>query len=156
MKNLLCTACLFIACLLKNPCQASLTSDTLSIPSSNIKRSMGKKQNAIYTITFWEVRALAQTSVFWWEEVLMTFRMNPQDTTMRRSENCPSQWYSHVFGGLNIMEALNFSSRMTSSIFGQFSFKNNSGENFYGVGYSTNKNMCAAIRPASTGTAVYR
>lgn len=67
---LLCTACLLtIACLAQEP-TGIFASDTLSTPSSNIKRSIRKnQQNAIYTITFWEVRALAQTSVFWWEVV---------------------------------------------------------------------------------------
>lgn len=67
---LLCTACLLtIACLAQEP-TGIFASDTLSTPSSNIKKKHQKKsaeRNLHYNI--WEVRALAQTSVFWWEVV---------------------------------------------------------------------------------------
>lgn len=69
---------------------------------------------------------------------LMTFRMNPQDTTMRRSV-LPVAMAFMFKGGLNIMvKPQLFFKNDKFRIFGQFSYKNTQ-ENFYGVGYSTNK-----------------
>ena len=70
---------------------------------------------------------------------LMTFRMNPKDTTMRRSV-LPFAMAFIFKGGLNIMvKPQLFFKNDKFRIFGQFSYKNTQ-ENFYGVGYSTNKN----------------
>lgn len=69
---------------------------------------------------------------------LMTFRMNPKDTTMRRSV-LPFAMAFIFKGGLNIMvKPQLFFKNDKFRIFGQFSYKNTQ-ENFYGVGYSTNK-----------------
>ena len=69
----------------------------------------------------------------------MTFRMNPKDTTMRRSV-LPFAMAFIFKGGLNIMvKPQLFFKNDKFRIFGQFSYKNTQ-ENFYGVGYSTNKN----------------
>lgn len=69
---------------------------------------------------------------------LMTFRMNPKDTTMRRSV-LPFAMAFIFKGGLNIMvKPQLFFKNDKFRIFGQFSYKNTL-ENFYGVGYSTNK-----------------
>ena len=68
----------------------------------------------------------------------MTFRMNPQDTIMRRSV-LPVAMAFMFKGGLNIMvKPQLFFKDDKFRIFGQFSYKNTQ-ENFYGVGYSTNK-----------------
>lgn len=70
---------------------------------------------------------------------LMTFRLNPKDTTMRRSV-LPVAMAFMFNGGLNIMvKPQLFFKDDKFRIFGQFSYKNTQ-ENFYGVGYSTNKN----------------
>ncbi len=69
---------------------------------------------------------------------LMTFRMNPKDTTMRRSV-VPAALAFMFNGGLNVMvKPQLFFKNDRFRIFGQFSYKNTQ-ENFYGVGYSTNK-----------------
>lgn len=70
---------------------------------------------------------------------LMTFRMNPKDTTMRRSV-LPFAMAFIFKGGLNIqVKPQLFFKNDRFRIFGQFTYKNTQ-ENFYGVGYSTNKN----------------
>ena len=67
---------------------------------------------------------------------LMTFRMNPKDTTMRRSV-IPAALAFMFNGGLNlVVKPQLFFQNDRFRIFGQFSFKNTQ-ENFYGVGYST-------------------
>ncbi len=69
---------------------------------------------------------------------LMTFRMNPQDTTMRRSV-IPASIAFMFNGGLNIMvKPQLFFHNDRFRIFGQFSYKNTK-ENYYGLGYTTNK-----------------
>lgn len=71
---------------------------------------------------------------------LLTFRMNPSDTTMRRSVIPMALAYMFEGGGLNLMvKPQLFFKNDKFRIFGQFSYKNTQ-ENFYGVGYSTNKN----------------
>ena len=119
---LLCTACLLtIACLAQEP-TGIFASDTLSITSSNIKKPHQKKS--------------AERNLHY--NNLMTFRMNPQDTTMRRSV-LPVAMAFMFKGGLNIMvKPQLFFKDDKFRIFGQFSYKNTQ-ENFYGVGYSTNK-----------------
>ena len=70
---------------------------------------------------------------------LMTFRMNAKDTTMRRSV-VPAAMAFMFKGGLNIVvKPQLFFKDDRFRIFGQFTYKNTQ-ENFYGVGYDTNKN----------------
>lgn len=70
---------------------------------------------------------------------LMTFRINPKDTTMRRSV-VPAALAFMFNGGLNVfVKPQLFFKDDRFRIFGQFSYKNTQ-ENFYGVGYDTNKN----------------
>lgn len=70
---------------------------------------------------------------------LMTFRINPKDTAMRRSV-VPAALAFMFKGGLNIfIKPQLFFKDDRFRIFGIFSYKNTQ-ENFYGVGYSTNKN----------------
>ena len=69
---------------------------------------------------------------------LMTFRMNPSDTTQRRSV-LPVAIAFMFNGGLNLMSKPQlFFKGDRFRIFGQFSYKNTQ-ENFYGIGYHTNK-----------------
>ena len=63
---------------------------------------------------------------------LMTFRMNPKDTTMRRSV-IPASVAFMFNGGLNlVVKPQLFFKNDRFRIFGQFTFKNTQ-ENFYGV-----------------------
>ncbi|SHF85359.1 Surface antigen [Bacteroides faecichinchillae] len=69
---------------------------------------------------------------------LMTFRMNPSDTTQRRSV-VPMAIALMFKGGLNLMTKPQlFFKSDHFRIFGTFSYKNTL-ENFYGIGYMTNK-----------------
>ena len=69
---------------------------------------------------------------------LLTFRMNPSDTTQRRSI-VPMAIALMFEGGLNLMAKPQlFFKGDRFRIFGTFSYKNTI-ENFYGIGYSTNK-----------------
>lgn len=69
---------------------------------------------------------------------LMTFRMDPADTTMRRTV-IPASLAFMFNGGLNVMvKPQLFFKDDRFRIFGLFLYKNTQ-ENFYGVGYHTNK-----------------
>ena len=71
---------------------------------------------------------------------LMTFRMNPKDTTMRRSVVPMALAFMFEGGGLNLMvKPQLFFKDDKFRIFGVLNYKNTR-ENFYGVGYNTNKN----------------
>lgn len=71
---------------------------------------------------------------------LMTFRINPSDTTQRRSV-VPMAIALMFKGGLNLMTKPQLFFRGDRfRIFGTFSYKNTI-ENFYGIGYTTNKDF---------------
>ncbi len=71
---------------------------------------------------------------------LMTFRMNPKDTTMRRSVVSMALAFMFEGGGLNLMvKPQLFFKDDKFRIFGVLNYKNTR-ENFYGIGYNTNKN----------------
>ena len=77
---------------------------------------------------------------------LMTFRMNPGDTTQLRSVLPMSIAYMFK-GGVNLMvKPQLFFKGDRFRIFGKFVYKNTE-DNFYGIGYSTNKNY---VRSDST------
>lgn len=81
---------------------------------------------------------------------LMTFRMNPSDTTQRRSV-VPMSIALIFNGGLNLMTKPQlFFKGDRFRIFGTFSYKNTI-ENFYGIGYGTNKDY-----PRGEDTSEYR
>lgn len=81
---------------------------------------------------------------------LLTFRMNPSDTTQRRSV-VPISIALIFKGGLNLMTKPQLFFRGDRfRIFGTFSYKNTI-ENFYGIGYSTNKDY-----PRGEDTSEYR
>lgn len=70
---------------------------------------------------------------------LMTFRTNPKDTTLQRSI-FPFSIAVMFKGGLNLMTRPQlFFKNDRFRIFGQFAYKNIL-DNYYGIGYSTNKN----------------
>ena len=70
---------------------------------------------------------------------LMTFRMNPSDSTQLRSV-MPFSIAVMFKGGLNMMlRPQMFFKDDKFRIFGQFIYKNTM-DNFYGIGYTTNKN----------------
>lgn len=69
---------------------------------------------------------------------LVTFRMNPSDTLQKRSV-LPMAVAVMFEGGLNLMvKPQLFFKNDKFRIFGKFTYKNTL-ENFYGIGYSTNK-----------------
>ena len=71
---------------------------------------------------------------------LITFRMNPKDTTMRRSVVPMALAFMFEGGGLNLMvKPQLFFKDDKFRIFGVLNYKNTR-ENFYGIGYNTNKN----------------
>ena len=71
---------------------------------------------------------------------LMTFHMNPKDTTMRRSVIPMALAFMFEGGGLNLMvKPQLFFKDDKFRIFGVLNYKNTR-ENFYGIGYNTNKN----------------
>ena len=82
---------------------------------------------------------------------LMTFRMNPSDTTQQRSV-VPVAIALMFNGGLNLFSKPQlFFKGDRFRIFGQFSYKNTQ-ENFYGIGYSTNKDY---VRSDTTSCLLY-
>lgn len=77
---------------------------------------------------------------------LLTFRMNPSDTTQRRSV-IPMSVALMFNGGINILSKPQlFFKGDRFRIFGKFAYKNTR-DNYYGVGYETNKNF---VRSDST------
>ncbi|GAE85543.1 outer membrane protein/protective antigen OMA87 [Bacteroides reticulotermitis JCM 10512] len=81
---------------------------------------------------------------------LITFRMNPSDTTQQRSV-VPTAAAFMFEGGLNLFTKPQlFFAGDRFRIFGVFAYKNTL-ENFYGIGYSTNKNY-----PRGEETSEYR
>lgn len=77
---------------------------------------------------------------------LMTFRMNPSDTTQLRSV-VPMAIAFMFNGGINLFSKPQlFFKGDHFRIFGKFSYKNTE-ENFYGIGYNTNKDY---VRSDST------
>ena len=139
---LLCTACLLtIACLAQEP-TGIFASDTLSTPSSNIKKKHQKKsaeRNLHYNILGGPSFS-PDFGLLVGGSALMTFRMNPQDTTMRRSVSPMALAFMFEGGGLNLMvKPQLFFKDDKFRIFGVLNYKNTR-ENFYGIGYNTNKN----------------
>ena len=144
MKRLIicCILCI-IACsgFAQEPNTVSPTADTLSsktLTDKELRRQKIAKRNFHYNI----LGGPSFSPDFGFlvgGSALMTFRMNPKDTTMRRSV-LPFAMAFIFKGGLNIMvKPQLFFKNDKFRIFGQFSYKNTQ-ENFYGVGYSTNKN----------------
>lgn len=83
---------------------------------------------------------------------LMTFRMNPQDLTQQRSVIPIAIAFMFDGGGINLFSKPQlFFKGDKFRIFGKFSYKNTQ-ENFYGLGYSTNRNY---LRSDSTSSYTY-
>lgn len=118
------------------------TADTLathvSDSSKALKRKNKAKRNLHYNILGGPSYA-PDFGVLVGGSALMTFRINPKDSTMKRSV-VPASLAFMFNGGLNIVvKPQLFFKNDKFRIFGQFIYKNTQ-ENFYGVGYSTNKN----------------
>ena len=128
-----------IACLAQES-SSTPASDTLSTHSLNKKELHQKKlakRNLHYNILGGPSFS-PDFGLLVGGSALMTFRMDPKDTTMRRSV-LPVAMAFMFKGGLNIMvKPQLFFKNDKFRIFGQFSYKNTQ-ENFYGVGYTTNK-----------------
>ena len=86
---------------------------------------------------------------------LMTFRMNPSDTTQLRSVLPMSIAYMFK-GGVNLMvKPQLFFKGDRFRIFGKFVYKNTE-DNFYGIGSARTKITSEATVPANTVTAAYK
>lgn len=115
--------------------------DTVSLPplsKKELRRQRVAKRNLHYNI----LGGPSYTPDFGFligGSALMTFRMNPNDTTQRRSV-VPVAIALLFEGGLNLSSKPQlFFKGDRFRIFGTFNYKNTQ-ENFYGIGYETNKN----------------
>lgn len=138
---LLCLMCLTV---LTGFAQVNeIPSDTVSAPEQQLtKKELHKlkvaKRNFHYNILGGPSYS-PDFGVLIGGSALMTFRMNPKDTTMMRSVVPVSMAFMFT-GGLNIVvKPQLFFKDDKFRIFGQFTYKNTQ-ENYYGVGYDTNKN----------------
>lgn len=123
------------------------TPDTASIPEGSPLRPLSKKElhrqrvarrNLHYNI-LGGPSYTPDFGVLVGGSALLTFRMNPSDTTQRRSV-VPVAIALMFKGGLNLFSKPQlFFKGDRFRIFGTFSYKNTQ-ENFYGIGYETNKN----------------
>lgn len=122
------------------------TPDTASIPEESPLRPLSKKElhrqrvakrNLHYNI-LGGPSYTPDFGVLVGGSALLTFRMNPSDTTQRRSV-VPVAIALMFKGGLNLFSKPQlFFKGDRFRIFGTFSYKNTQ-ENFYGIGYETNK-----------------
>lgn len=150
---LLCLMCLTIASGFAQV--AETPSDTASTPERTLtKKELHKlkvaKRNFHYNILGGPSYS-PDFGVLIGGSALMTFRMDPKDTTMMRSV-IPASMAFMFSGGLNIVvKPQLFFKNDKFRIFGQFIYKNTQ-ENYYGVGYDTNKNY---IRSETTSQYQY-
>lgn len=123
----------------------SITSPDSTLSKKELRRLRVAKRNLHYNI-LGGPSYTPDFGVLIGGSALMTFRMNPSDTTQRRSV-LPVAIAFMFNGGLNLMSKPQlFFKGDRFRIFGQFSYKNTQ-ENFYGVGYHTNKDY---VRSDST------
>lgn len=143
MKKIIVAALTIFACTAGYAQDASLaqpdTASTKSLTKKELHKQRVAKRNLHYNI----LGGPSYSPDFGFlvgGSALLTFRMNPADTTMRRSVVPMALAYMFDGGGLNIVvKPQLFFKDDKFRIFGEFSYKNTQ-ENFYGVGYSTNKN----------------
>lgn len=143
MKITLLTILLSLFCAVTVPAQENRTdrisTDTTrhQLSKKELKRQRVAKRNVHYNILGGpsytpDFGALIGGSA------LVTFRMNPSDTLQKRSV-LPMAIAVLFEGGLNLMvKPQLFFKHDKFRIFGKFTYKNTL-ENFYGVGYTTNK-----------------
>ena len=142
---------LLIACLIALPLNVSgqesaITPDSISAESDTtavlskkeLKRLKRANRNVHYNI-LGGPSYTPDFGVLVGGSALVTFRMNAKDTAMRRSV-VPASIAFMFNGGLNVVvKPQLFFKDDRFRIFGQFLYKNTR-ENYYGVGYTTNKN----------------
>lgn len=143
MKKIIVAALTIFACTAGYAQDASLAQpDTASVKSLT-KKELHKQRVAKRNLHYNILGGPSYSPDFGFlvgGSALLTFRMNPADTTMRRSVVPMALAYMFDGGGLNIVvKPQLFFKDDKFRIFGEFSYKNTQ-ENFYGVGYSTNKN----------------
>lgn len=115
----------------ENPLQASLS-------KKELRRERVKNRNFHYNI-LGGPSYTPDYGVLIGGSALMTFRINPSDKTQLRSV-LPFSIAVMFKGGLNLMTRPQlFFKNDRFRIFGQFAYKNTM-DNFYGIGYATNKN----------------
>lgn len=114
--------------------------DTTKVPSKKeLKKLKTAKRNVHYNILGGPSYS-PDMGILIGGSSLVTFRMNPKDTAMKRSV-IPASIAVMISGGVSIMvKPQLFFKDDKFRIFGQFHYKNIK-ENYYGVGYETNKNF---------------
>lgn len=143
-KNiLLCLFCLLaINGMSQEQPTGSMPQDTTGISSTLSKKELHRQKVARRNLHYNILGGPSYTPDFGLlvgGSALMTFRMDPRDTTMRRSV-IPMALAYMFEGGVNvIVKPQLFFKNDKFRIFGQFMFKNTQ-ENFYGLGYATNRN----------------
>lgn len=119
----------------------SSDTDSLSIMSKAERKEMHKAKKAKRNLHYNILGGPSYTPDFGLlvgGSALLTFSMNPQDSTTKRSV-LPASLAVMFNGGMSIvMKPQLFFKNDRFRIFGQFIYKNTL-ENFYGVGYNTNK-----------------
>lgn len=154
LKKIVCV-CLF-SCLLCTYVYAQLPSDSISqqaesrkMTKRELRRERVKHRNLHYNI----LGGPSYTPDYGFligGSALLTFRMNPSDSTQLRSV-VPMAIAVIFKGGLNISSKPQlFFKHDRFRIFGQFLYKNTM-DNFYGIGYHTNKDY-----PRGKETSEYR
>lgn len=143
MKVILCSLMLSLCCSLHLLAQEQegkvhrADTTTHALTKKELRRQQVAKRNVHYNILGGpsytpDFGALIGGSA------LVTFRMNPSDTLQRRSV-LPMAVAVMFEGGLNLMvKPQLFFKNDKFRIFGKFTYKNTR-ENFYGIGYTTNK-----------------
>lgn len=136
-----------VICLLCGvPAKAALPNDTIRqennsgqvLSKKELRRERVKNRNFHYNI-LGGPSYTPDYGVLIGGSALMTFRMNPSDEAQQRSV-VPFSIAVMFKGGLNLMTRPQLFFRNDRfRIFGQFAYKNTM-DNFYGIGYTTNKN----------------
>lgn len=143
MKKIIVAALTIFACTAGYAQDASLAQPDTASAKSLTKKELHKQRVAKRNLHYNILGGPSYSPDFGFlvgGSALLTFRMNPADTTMRRSVVPMALAYMFDGGGLNIVvKPQLFFKDDKFRIFGEFSYKNTQ-ENFYGVGYSTNKN----------------
>lgn len=134
---LICLACLFVFVGHAQEQLSDSVSESRPLSKKELRRQRVAKRNFHYNILGGPSFS-PDFGVLVGGSALMTFRMNAKDTTMRRSV-VPAAMAFMFKGGLNIVvKPQLFFKNDRFRIFGQFTYKNTQ-ENFYGIGYDTNK-----------------
>lgn len=141
MKKVILSILAFIGLALPQPALSQETSVTDTVPAPTAKE-LRKQQKAARNFHYNILGGPSYTPDFGaliGGSALLTFRMNPSDSTQLRSVLPMSIAYMFK-GGINLMvKPQLFFKGDRFRIFGKMVYKNTE-DNFYGVGYNTNKN----------------